>query len=161
MDSPGTAIEQFFNHLIHMRLLSQVVLSDRQGNTILTCFGPPPLSVIPSPSDQLDGGYGTPDGDITADGLGDEEGPMESNVVLSGARCFQSMDQLHLGQPAYISAQYHDAVVVQSLEKCCLLTLIGTRSHGHCVGGLLGLLPQIRRSPVYAELVAKVEDCFR
>lgn len=85
---------------------------------------------------------------------------MESNVTLSGARCFQNLEQLQLGVPAYIATQYHDAVVVQVMESGgCILTLIGSRSKGHCTGGLLTLLPEIRSSSVYVELLQKVEVC--
>lgn len=139
MDAPGTAVEQYFNQLIHMRLLTQVVVSDKQGNTILACFGAPPAA--------------------GSDGQ-DEELLMESNVTVSGARYFQNLEQLQLGTPTYITAQYHDAAVVQLMEACgAMLTLIGSRAKGHFTGGLLSLVPQIRRTPVYMELLRKVEEC--
>ena len=143
MEGPGTAVEQYFNQLIHMRLLSQVVVSDKQGNTILACFGPP--------------------ASFMNDGDGQEEElPMESNVALSGARDFQNLEQLQLGTPTYITAQYHDAVVVQLMEPGgCILTLLGSRAKGHFTGGLLSLVPQIHRTAVYAELLRKVEDCMQ
>ncbi|KEG07631.1 hypothetical protein DQ04_09231030 [Trypanosoma grayi] len=146
MEGPGTAIEQYFNRLIDMRLLTQVVVSDRQGNTIVACFGTPQLAEV---------------GDDVANGdaYAAEDQMMESNVVLSGARCFQSMEQLRLDVPSYISLQYHDDVVVQSLDGCCMLTLIGCRSHGHFVGGLLVLLGQIRASGIYQELLEKTQEC--
>lgn len=150
MDAPSTAIEQYFNQLINMRLLSQVVVSDRQGNTIVACFGNSSLDATQSNSNPL-----------PSASLGEEEVMMESNVVLSGARCFQNLEQLQAGTPSYISAQYHDAVVVQTMNRNCLLTLVGSRAQGHFVGGLLSLLPQIRATPVYVELENKVEECFQ
>ncbi|RNF27280.1 uncharacterized protein Tco025E_00471 [Trypanosoma conorhini] len=149
MEGPVTAVEQYFNQLINLRLLTQVVVSDRQGNTIMACFGSPKL-----PEGQEgaahDASYG-----------GDDDLTIESNVVLSGARCFQNLEQLQLGVPAYISLQYHDATVVQALDGCCMLTLIGCRSQGHFVGGLLVLLPQIRSTEVYQELLSKTQECFQ
>ncbi|KAG5476628.1 hypothetical protein CUR178_03801 [Leishmania enriettii] len=142
MDAPGTAVEQYFNQLIHMRLLTQVVVSDKQGNTILACFGTPGTA---------GGGSG---------GGQEDELPMESNVVVSGARYFQNLEQLRLGIPTCVTAQYHDAVVVQRMESGgAILTLIGSRAKGHFTGGLLSLVPQIHSTAVYAELLEKVEEC--
>ncbi|EAN86753.1 hypothetical protein C3747_4g3547c [Trypanosoma cruzi] len=149
MEGPVTAVEQYFNQLINMRLLTQVVVSDRQGNTIMACFGS---------SKQPEGQEGAAN-----DGTSgvDDDLTIESNVVLSGAHCFQNLEQLQLGIPSYISLQYHDATVVQSLDGCCMLTLIGCRSQGHFVGGLLVLLPQIRATPAYRELLEKTQECFQ
>ncbi|CCW64108.1 unnamed protein product [Phytomonas sp. EM1] len=183
---PGTAIEQYFNQLIQMGLVSQLVLSDRQGNTILSCFGLTPAaptktegipkrgslnnmmsSAMPNPPPTYGGARNRKDVPVEAseedvtNTAAEEDMPMESNVVLSGARCFQNLEQLQLGVPLYVSAQYHDAVVVQALDKSCFLTLIGYRSQGHCVGGLLVLIPQIQKSTVYHEIIAKVEKCFQ
>jgi len=156
MEPPGTAIEQYLNHLIHMRLLSQAVVSDRQGNTVLACFG-----AQPAHSPDADGGDNMRNSGAVLDAQQEEEElPMESNVTLSGARCFQNLEQLQLGTPNYIATQYHDAVVVQVVEKGgCILTLIGNRSKGHYTGGLMTLLPQIRSTIVYVELLQKVEMC--
>ncbi|AIN99169.1 hypothetical protein LPMP_260550 [Leishmania panamensis] len=150
MDAPGTAVEQYFNQLIHMRLLTQVVVSDKQGNTILACFGTP-------------GSMGGDVNGISGSGDGQEgEPPMESNVTVSGARYFQNLEQLQLGTPTYITAQYHDAVVVQLMESGgSILTLIGSRARGHCTGGLLSLVPQIHSTAVYTELLRKVEECVQ
>jgi hypothetical protein len=154
MDSPGTAVEQYFNELIHMCLLTQVVVSDKQGNTVLACFGPP-ASALDDGDDGVGGGNGA--GDVQ-----EEELQTESNVTLSGARYFQNLEQLRLGTPTYITAQYHDAVVVQLMEPGgCILTLIGSRAKGHFTGGLLSLVPQIHRTKVYTELLRKVEDCVQ
>ncbi|KAG5501813.1 hypothetical protein JKF63_04082 [Porcisia hertigi] len=150
MDAPGTAVEQYFNHLIHMRLLTQVVVSDKQGNTILACFSTPAAM-----EGDVNGSSGSVDGQ-------EDELPIESNVVLSGARYFQNLEQLQLGTPNYITAQYHDAVVVQLMESGGLiLTLIGSRARGHFAGGLLSLVPQIRSTAVYTELLRKVEECLQ
>lgn len=163
MDAPGTAIEQYFNHLIHMQLLSQVIISDRQGNTILACFGHSPgrdgAGGSAAAAASTAGGYGS--GGAAGDDGTEEDMLMESNVALSGARCYQNLDQLQLGVPSYISAQYHDGVVVQTLDRNCLLSLIGSRSKGHYVGGLLALLPQIQSTDVYREIVEKVDGCFQ
>lgn len=149
MDGPRTAVEQYFNQLIHMRLLTQVVVSDKQGNTVLACFGPPTAAVQDGDGNALDDGQ-------------EEEPPMESNVTLSGARYFQNLEQLQLGTPSYITAQYHDAMVVQLMEPGgCILTLIGSRAKGHFTGGLLSLVPQIHRTTVYTELLRKVEECVQ
>ncbi|KAG5476360.1 hypothetical protein LSCM1_04062 [Leishmania martiniquensis] len=148
MDAPGTAVEQYFNQLIHMRLLTQVVVSDKQGNTILACFGTPGM---------VSGGTGGASG--SGDGQEDEL-PIESNVAVSGARYFQNLEQLRLGTPTHITAQYHDAVVVQLMESGgVILTLIGSRAKGHFTGGLLSLVPQIHSAAVYTELLQKVEEC--
>ncbi|CCW70200.1 unnamed protein product [Phytomonas sp. Hart1] len=185
-NAPGTAIEQYLNQLIQMGLVSQLVLSDRQGNTILSCFGPTPSvpakttdeflrgassnltsSAMPNPPLPYGGGRSgkgmtlEPSTEDLTNAAAEEAMPIESNVVLSGARCFQNLEQLQLGVPLYISAQYHDAVVVQALDKCAFLTLIGYRSQGHCIGGLLTLIPQIRESSVYHEIAAKLEKCFQ
>ncbi|AYU79656.1 hypothetical protein conserved [Leishmania donovani] len=148
MDAPGTAVEQYFNQLIHMCLLTQVVVSDKQGNTILACFGTP-------------GAMGGDVNGVSGSGDGQEdELPMESNVTVSGARYFQNLEQLQLGTPTYITAQYHDAVVVQLMEPGgSILTLIGSRAKGHFTGGLLSLVPQIHSTAVYTELLRKVEEC--
>ncbi|KPA86775.1 hypothetical protein ABB37_00842 [Leptomonas pyrrhocoris] len=157
MDAPGTALEQYFNQLIHMRLLAQVVVSDKQGNTILACFG--------SPDSTMNDGAGAGDGNNHnggGEGQDEEEWQTESNVTVSGARYFQNLEQLQLGTPTYITAQYHDAVVVQLMEPGgCILTLIGSRAKGQFTGGLLSLVPQIRRTTVYTELLRKVEDCMQ
>ncbi|KAK7201178.1 hypothetical protein NESM_000179200 [Novymonas esmeraldas] len=145
MDPPGTAIEQYFNQLIHMRLLTQVVVSDKEGNTILACFGVP---------GSTDGGEGR------SDGQEEEDMPMESNVTVSAARYFSNLDQLQLGVPSYITAQYHDAVVVQVKEPGgAILSLLGSRAKGHFTGGLLALVPQIHSTSVYKELLRMVEKC--
>ncbi|KPI85057.1 hypothetical protein ABL78_5895 [Leptomonas seymouri] len=152
MEAPGTAVEQYFNQLIHMRLLTQVVVSDKQGDTILACFEPP--------AQMMNDSDGTGEGNNNGGSVdGQEEELMESNVTVSGARYFQNLEQLQLGTPAYITAQYHDAVVVQLMEPGgCILTLIGSRAMGHFAGGLLALVPQIHRTTVYTELLQKVEE---
>ncbi|GET89415.1 hypothetical protein, conserved [Leishmania tarentolae] len=148
MDTPSTAVEQYFNQLIHMCLLTQVVVSDKQGNTILACFGTPGAM-----GGGVNGGSGSGDGQ-------EDELPMESNVTVSGARYFQNLEQLQLGTPTYITTQYHDAVVVQLMEPGgSILTLIGSRAKGHFTGGLLSLVPQIHNTAVYTELLRKVEEC--
>lgn len=152
MDVLGTAIEQYFNQLIHLRMLSQVVVSDRQGNTVLACFGPTPGGNGLGPS----GASGS-----AMDEMEDDSMPIESNVVLSGARCFQHLDQLGLGVPGFISSQYHDAAVVQAVDGSVMLTLIGNRSQGHAVGGLIALIPQIKKAVSYQELLQKVEECYQ
>nr|CCD15384.1 unnamed protein product [Trypanosoma congolense IL3000] len=145
--APGTAIEQYFNELIKMGLLTQVIVSDTRGDTTVACLGSVEHEeVVGSSSEEA---YGVCDN------------VMESNVAISGARCFQNMDQLDLGLPSYISFQYYDNVVVQTLDGCCMLTLIGCRSQGHFVGGLLSLLDQIRSCEVYRELLAKTQACYR
>ncbi|KAG8348105.1 hypothetical protein ERJ75_000869000 [Trypanosoma vivax] len=148
MDGPCTAIEQYFNHLIKMRLVSQIVVSDTQGDTTVACLSstaPVDDTNSSAPKDE----YMTVDPGV------------ESNVVISGARCFQNMDQLNLGTPFYINFQYRDSVVVQAVDGCCILTLIGSRSQGHFVGCLLALLHQIRASVVYQELLTKTQECFQ
>ncbi|ORC87634.1 uncharacterized protein TM35_000212400 [Trypanosoma theileri] len=149
MEAPATAIEQYFNQLIHMRLLTQVVVSDRHGNSIVACTGD---SQMPEDSEVA----------TNEDVYNNDDDFIVSNVVISGARCFQNFEQLQLGSPEYISLQYHDNTVVQILDgECCMLTLIGARSQGHCVGGLLVLLPQIRATEAYQELLKKTEECFQ
>lgn len=152
MEAPGTAIEQCFNQLIQLRLLSQVVISDKLGSTILACFGPT--------GNSGGGGSDAASGSGT-ETIEDDAMPIESNVVLSGARCYQHLEQLGLGQPSFISAQYHDAMVVQTVNRSVLLTLIGHRSQGHTVGGLLALIPQMEGVAVYQELLRKVEECYQ
>ncbi|CAD2215427.1 hypothetical protein, conserved [Angomonas deanei] len=154
----GTAIEQYLNQLINLLLVSQVVISDKQGNTVLACFGSSEKSCITLPDRK-----GPHAGEKTLDKPDDNADTadmMESNVVLSGSRSFQVMDQLRIPTPRYILSQYHDAVVVQTLDQHCLLTLIGHRSEGHFAGGLLALLPQIRATPAYQEIIHKVSECF-
>ncbi|KAH9598529.1 hypothetical protein LSM04_002509 [Trypanosoma melophagium] len=149
MEGPAAAIEQYFNQLINMRLLTQVVVSDRQGNSIVACTGD---SQIPEDNE----------GATNEDAYNTEDDFIVSNVVVSGARCFQNFEQLQLGSPEYISLQYHDNTVVQILDgECCMLTLIGARSQGHYVGGLLVLLPQIRATAAYQELLEKTQECFQ
>lgn len=138
---PITAIEQYFNRLIDMQLLSQVVITDKEGCTIIGCFGP------------------FADGEDLSSIAEDEI--RESNVVLSSARCFQNLEQLSLGTPEYISAQYHDAIVLQTQEQNTLLTLIGYRSKGHCLGDLLALLPQIRSNTSFQELMQTVGELLQ
>ncbi|EPY26874.1 hypothetical protein STCU_01898 [Strigomonas culicis] len=153
MEEPSTAqplILQYYNRLINMRLLSQVVVSDKQGKTILCCFGEPQPSRSDADS-ELSGGGGND---------GEEDMPIESNVVLSGVSTFQMLDQLHLGAPKYISAQYRDTVVVQTMDDTVMLTLIGHRSQGHFVGGLLALLPQMKSNRAYEDLINQVKACF-
>lgn len=146
MEAACTAVEQYFNQLIYMRLLSQVVISDKQGDTVFFCCGPPAAMM----------------GDADAANDGQDEEMMESNVTLSGARCFQNLEQLQLGTPTYITAQYHDAVVVQVMEPdTCILTLVGSRAKGHFTGGLLSLVEQIRANPVYSDMLQKVEECVQ
>ncbi|SCU71936.1 uncharacterized protein TEOVI_000351800 [Trypanosoma equiperdum] len=148
MDVPGTAIEQYFNQLIQMRLLTQVIVSDTRGDTTVAC-----LMGLEHGGDAVVSS--------SEDTYGVAESVMESNVALSGARCFQNLDQLNLGVPLYVSFQYHDDVVVQTLDGCCMLTLIGSRSQGHFVGGLLTLLDQIRSCEAYQELLTQTQLCFR
>lgn len=170
----STAIEQYFNQLINMRLLTQIVISDRQGNTILTCFGHADGDQGGATSDvgrkdqnssgrnsNAHSGHMSVSMTSASPGQTEEEIWVESNVVLSAARCFQNLEQLALGTPRYISAQYHNAVVVQTVDRSCLISLVGSRAHGHCIGGLLSVLSQIRNTSVYNELAVKVQECFR
>lgn len=128
MEPVEYGLEQYLMHLRHLNVVKQVIVSDTQGNTIICALD-----------------------DVGCDEK--ESTSYESNVVLSGARFFTILDHLSLGVPSYIHSQFHDAVVVQSLDRACLLTLIGSRAEGHCVGSLLSVMSQLKQSELWSSAV--------
>eukprot|EP00796_Vickermania_ingenoplastis_P009179 gene9179-6456_t len=128
-----SALEQYFQHLQQLNLLSQALISDGQGATILAVH----------------------DG---TNAMNEEAENMESNVALSGVRLFSSLDQLELGRPAYIHAQFHDSVVVHMMEGNIMLTVIGNRSLGHCAGSMISIAKQICAATVYQDALAECKQ---
>lgn len=135
-----SALEQYFTHFVHLCLVKQIIISDCHGNSI--------LSILEDPVDDTN----VEQADFSAS--------QESNVTLSGARFFASLDQMEMGTPAFIHAQFHNAVVVQLMEGNCLLTVIGARSQGHCVGGILSVAEQIKKSSVYQLALKDIAACM-
>lgn len=132
-DDELSALEQYLGHLRHLNRFTDVILSDHHGNTI--------FSVLDDPEEDDNREYTS----------------LESNVVISGAKLFTSLDQLELGKPRYIQAQFHNAVVVQALDGIFMITVIGMRSKGHCSGSLICAVDLIRSSEVFRNALRDYE----
>lgn len=138
-ESPDTeqrlAIVQFFEHLLALNMVSQIILTDRNGKLILSTFD------FREENNQ----YYNP--------LLHEE----SGVVVSASKLFDALEGLRQKKPACIHAQFHNAIVVQVMEYGVLLTVIGERSKGHFIGGLLSATEKIRTSAVFIDAAKNIE----
>lgn len=129
------AIEQFFDHLLALNMVSQIILTDRYGRLIFSVFDARP------PTDK----YCNP--------LLFEE----SNVVVSAGKLFDALEDLRQKMPVYMHAQFHNAIVVQVRECGTLLTVIGERAKGHFMGGVLATVEMIRSSKVFLDAVKRIQ----
>ena len=133
-----SAAEQYFAMLISLREAQQILVSDKQGRLIVSSIA-------------KDTAFGyQPGADATT----------VSNAVLSASRALSNLEQVKVGQPNYFAAQYHDKMCVSFVDGSCIVTIVGQRSLDQCIGGLIGLIPQIRSNQVFQEMSAAVDQAL-
>lgn len=134
-DEQRLAIEQFFDHLLALNMVSQIILTDRYGRLILSVFD-----------------YRAQNEQFYHPLLN-----QESNVVVSASKLFDALEDLRQKNPICMHAQFHNALVVQVMECGTLLTVIGEKAKGHFMGGLLCTVEMIRTSKVFLNAVKRIE----
>jgi hypothetical protein len=141
MQPVTSAVEQYFSMLIGIKEAQQILVSDKTGRLIVAALAKDTMTFGFQPAaEQL-----TP-----------------SNAIISAARALANLEQVKVGQPNYFAAQYHDQMSVSFVDGSCIVTIVGQRSHDQCIGGLIGLIAQIRSNTVFQEMSAAVDQalCF-
>lgn len=100
-------IEIYLSQLVLAREASQIVVSNYEGLTIVCALSDPNIG----PQDTTAKGIVTlSNQDPTSDSAG-------SNVAISGARSMAMFSDLGLMVPSFLTAHYHDHIVVQCLVR--------------------------------------------
>jgi hypothetical protein len=138
MQSTISAAEQYFSMLIGLKEAQQILVSDKHGKLIVAAIAKDTAFGFQPPVEQT----------------------TVSNAIISAARALFNLEQVKVGQPNYFAAQYHDRMSVSFVDGSCIVTIIGQRSMDQCIGGLIGLISQIKSNIVFQEMSAAVDQAL-
>lgn len=79
-----------------------------------------------------------------------------TNAVVCASKTIRLLQQLQLGAPPYIAAQYRHHICIHFCEGPCVVTLVGLKSMGHCIGSLTSLISAIKGASIFQETISAV-----